>query len=56
MEKSIFETGAIMLYLSNKNNKFCSQKYYWEIMQWFFYPNFPGRSFFRTGSPISLLS
>ena len=26
-----------MLYLSNKNNKFCSQKYYWEIMQWFFY-------------------
>ena len=35
--ESIFETGAIMLYLSNKNNKFCSQKYYWEIMQWFFY-------------------
>ena len=33
----IFETGAIMLYLSNKNNKFCSKKYYWEIMQWFFY-------------------
>ena len=23
--------------LSNKNNKFCSKKYYWEIMQWFFY-------------------
>ena len=35
--ESIFETGAIMLYLSNKNNKFCSNKYYWEIMQWFFY-------------------
>ena len=35
--ESIFETGAIMLYLSNKNNKFCSKKYYWEIMQWFFY-------------------
>ena len=25
--ESIFETGAIMLYLSNKNNKFCSKKY-----------------------------
>ena len=35
--EAIFETGAIMLYLSNKNNKFCSKKYYWEIMQWFFY-------------------
>ena len=36
-EKSIFETGAIMLYLSNKHNKLCSQKYYWEIMEWFFF-------------------
>ena len=34
---SIFETGAIMLYLSSKYNKFCSKKNHLEIMQWFFF-------------------
>ncbi len=34
---SLFETGAIMLYLSNKYNKFCSKKNHLEIMQWFFF-------------------
>ena len=35
--QTIFETGAIMLYLSNKNNKFLSKENYWEIMKWFFF-------------------
>ncbi len=35
--QSIFETGAIMLYLSKKYNKFLPQQYYYEVMQWFFF-------------------
>ena len=35
--KSIFETGAIMLYLSNKYQKLIPKKYYWEVMEWFFF-------------------
>tara|TARA_B100000700_G_C14913339_1_gene793391 strand:- start:117 stop:740 length:624 start_codon:yes stop_codon:yes gene_type:complete len=35
--QSIFETGAIMLYLSKKYKKFIPFEYYWETMEWFFY-------------------
>ena len=35
--KSFFESGAIMIYLSNKYNKFCPKEYYWEIMKWFIF-------------------
>ena len=36
-KKSIFESGAIMLYLAKKYNKLIPQKYYWETMQWFMF-------------------
>ncbi len=35
--QSVFETGAIMLYLCNKKNKFISKENYWEVMKWFFF-------------------
>ena len=35
--QSIFETGAIMLYLSEKYNKFIPTQHYYEVMQWFFF-------------------
>ena len=34
---NIFESGAIMLYLSNKYRKYLSDKSYWPIMEWFMF-------------------
>ena len=38
-EKSItlFESGAILLYLGEKYEKFLNKNYYWEIVQWLFF-------------------
>ena len=33
-KQSIFESGAIMLYLANKYNKLIPQKYYWQTIEW----------------------
>ena len=33
----IFESGAILLYLAKKYNKFLDQKNYWDIVQWLFF-------------------
>ena len=33
-KQSIFESGAIILYLAKKYKKFISQKYHWETMEW----------------------
>lgn len=33
--KSIFESGAIMLYLANKYNRLIPQYNYWETLEWF---------------------
>jgi GST-like protein len=35
--KSIFETGAIMLYLAKKYNKFIPEDHYWNVMEWYFF-------------------
>jgi len=32
--QSIFESGAIMMYLAKKHNQFLSEKHYWQIMEW----------------------
>lgn len=32
--QSIFESGAIMMYLAKKHDQFLSQKHYWQIMEW----------------------
>ena len=33
-KKSIFESGAIMLYLANKYQRLIPQKFYWESLEW----------------------
>jgi GST-like protein len=33
-KQSIFESGAIMIYLAKKYNKFIIEKYYWETLEW----------------------
>ena len=33
----IFESGAILLYLAKKYNKFLNEKDYWNIVQWLFF-------------------
>ena len=35
--QTIFESGAILLYLSKKYNKFLNQKDYWNVVQWLFF-------------------
>ena len=35
--QTVFESGAILLYLAKKYNKFLNEKNYWEIIQWVFF-------------------
>ena len=35
--QTIFESGAILLYLAKKYNKFLNEENYWEIIQWVFF-------------------
>ena len=35
--QTIFESGAILLYLAQKYNKFLNKESYWEIIQWVFF-------------------
>ena len=35
--QTVFESGAILLYLAQKYNKFLNKNKYWEIIQWVFF-------------------
>ena len=35
--QTVFESGAILLYLAKKYNKFLNEENYWEIIQWVFF-------------------
>ena len=35
--QKVFESGAILLYLAKKYNKFLNEDNYWEIIQWVFF-------------------
>ena len=35
--QTVFESGAILLYLAQKYNKFLNKDKYWEIIQWVFF-------------------
>ena len=35
--QTVFESGAILLYLAQKYNKFINEENYWEIIQWVFF-------------------
>ena len=35
--QTVFESGAILLYLAKKYNKFLNEENYWEIVQWVFF-------------------
>ncbi len=35
--QTVFESGAILLYLAKKYNRFLSEDNYWEIIQWVFF-------------------
>ena len=36
-KQTIFESGAILLYLAKKYNKFLTNKNYWDVIQWLFF-------------------
>ena len=37
VEKNIFESGAIMLYLADKHKRFLPKKYHWQVIEWFMF-------------------
>ena len=36
-KQTIFESGAILLYLAKKYNKFLTNQNYWDVIQWLFF-------------------
>ena len=36
-KQTIFESGAILLYLAKKYNKFLTNENYWDVVQWLFF-------------------